>query len=377
MSKSHNYLSTAVQLIDTSEIRKVFDLAAKIENPINLSIGQPDFPVPEPVKEALIKAVKEDKNAYTQTQGILPLREAIAQFWENNDKVSIHPDNIVVSAGVASLLYLLFDVLFDKGDEILLSDPYFLIYEALAKYHQLKIHYINENFTEAHLFNLLEKNPDSKIKAFFFSTPSNPSGKIVTKEQTEALAKFSRKTGMLLISDEIYRSFDYDNKFVSTAAFCPENTITLGGFSKSHAMTGLRVGYMGAPESLSHILQKTAALQQYSIVCSPHPAQWAALTALSYPISNELEIMKKRRALVIKHLKGSINYNYPDGAFYIFPEIPQDSQKFVETAVKNRLLIVPGYIFSQNRKTIRISYAQKEEVLEEGLEIFKKLVHEC
>ncbi|MDH5720491.1 MAG: pyridoxal phosphate-dependent aminotransferase [Spirochaetia bacterium] len=370
----NQYLSKSIHFLDTSEIRKVFDLASKIENPINLSIGQPDFPVPENIKEAIKKALTDNFTSYTPTQGLLQLREALSVQWKERDNIEIHPDDIMISAGVASLLYLLFDVFFDEGDTILLVDPYFLIYEALSKYHRLNIVYINEDFTEDDLDALSEKTKTSRIKAAFYSTPSNPSGKILSKEQLQALANFSRKTGTLLISDEIYRDFDYDNKFTSTACFCPENTITLGGFSKSHAMTGLRIGYMGVPENLRDILKKTAALQQYSIVCSPQPMQWGALEAVKTSMAKEIALMKKRRDIVSESLNNITPYSQPDGAFYLFAQTPFDGSEFVKRAIEKKLLIVPGFIFSQNKNTVRISYAQKEDLLREGLAIFSDLI---
>ena len=362
------YLSQAADRIDSSEIRKLFDQAKHLKNPIDLSIGQPDFPVPEPVKEAMIKAIRDNKNSYTQTQGIQELREAISEHWLGQN-VSIHPDQILVSAGVAPLLFLLFEALFDEGDEIVILDPYFLIYDSLGKMKNLKARYLPEDFDDSHIDELLADTKFSP-KAVIFSTPSNPTGKILSREQIMALARYGAKSGALLISDEIYQAFDYDGKFVSTASLVPEQTITLGGFSKSHAMTGLRVGYMGVPAGLAHIFEKVAALQQYSVVCASQPAQWASIEALKTPMDREIALMKSRRDLVIRTLSGQVRYGAPDGAFYLFPEVPVDGKVFVEEALKRELLVVPGYIFSHQNCHVRISYAQKDDVLSKGLEIF-------
>ena len=367
-----NYISKSVSRIDTSEVRKLFDLVGKIENPINLSIGQPDFPVPEAVKEAYIKAIREDKNAYTASQGILPLRERISSKWQIENKIQISAENIIVSTGVASLLYLLFEAMFDEQDEILLIDPYFLLYESLAKLRNLKVSYISENFDREQLNKLDETG--CKPKAIIFANPSNPTGKILSKEQLTNLSEYAQKHDSILVSDEIYEAFDYDSKFISMATINPHRTVTLGGFSKSHAMTGLRVGYLGVPEPLKPLLEKITALQQYSIVCSPQPAQWAALQALDTDITSELALMKERRDLVVKLLSDKVQYTTPEGAFYVFPEVPTGSVHFVEQSIKERLLVVPGYIFSQNDNAVRISYAQPSEIIEEGLHIFLKMV---
>lgn len=372
MYSGENFLSQQIHQIDTSAIRRVFDLAARIKNPINLSIGQPDFPVPENVKQALIKAIQENKNAYTQTQGIEPLREAISEKWQT-DGFEILPQNIVVSTGVASILYFLFQALFDSQDEIILIDPYFLIYDSLAQFFNLKVHYLPEDFSDEQILSL---HNNKNIKAIVFSTPSNPSGTILSREQIEKLIKLAKDTSALIISDEIYQSFDYNKKFFSTASLFPEGTITLNGFSKSHAMTGLRVGYMGVPSNLSQISNKVATLQQYSVVCAPAPAQWAAIEALKTPLVKEIALMKKRRDLVFQKLSPITRLTNLDGAFYAFLDLPIDSQQFVEKAIERDLLVVPGHIFSQRKNTLRISYAVEESILEQGLQILIELIEE-
>lgn len=370
-----HYLSQNAARIDSSEIRKLFDLAKDLKEPIDLSIGQPDFPVPVAVKEAMIKAVRDDKNFYTQTQGILPLREALCEKWQAEQNISIQPEHVLVSAGVASILYLLFEALFDEGDELLLIDPSFVIYPSLAKMKNLKVRYLSEEFGESDIDELLEDSTFSP-KAVVFATPSNPTGRILLRNQIEGLARYAEKTGALLVSDEIYQAFDYEGKFFSAASILPDQTISLGGFSKSHAMTGLRVGYMGVSAALSALLNKVAAMQQYSVVCASQPAQWAALEALKTPLDKEFALMKSRRDLTINALKGKVNYPSPDGAFYIFPEVPIDSREFVKEAIKRSLLVVPGHIFSQKPNHVRISYAQKDELLQKGLDIFLQLCGE-
>lgn len=357
--------------LDTSEIRRVFDLAVKIENPINLSIGQPDFPVPEAVKEAFIKAIRDNHSGYTPTMGLLSLREAISKKWEQKNKISIDPDNILVSTGVASILFFLFQATVNEGDDILLIDPYFLIYPALVKYHKANLHTIPETFSQEELDALLKKGIRPKL--IVYATPSNPTGRILQKEQLQRLVSFAQNTKAILVSDEIYESYDYENRFISTARLYPQGTLTLSGFSKSHAMTGIRLGYIGAPPELKDIVSKMATLQQYSVVCAPHPAQVAGITALECPIAEQLEFMKKRRNMVADFLKAFTEFPRPDGAFYIFPKIPVNSREFIEEAIAERLLLVPGYIFGQDPNFVRISYAQKEETLKEGLEIFKKI----
>ena len=372
----NSLFSERIHHIDTSEIRKVFDLAAKIKNPLNLSIGQPDFPLPQPVEEAMIQAIRDKKTGYTPTTGLVELRQAIADRLLREKQVKVSPENVIVSTGVASILFLLFQTIINENDHVLMIDPYFLIYPALIKYHRAHAHTLPENFTGEDVDRLTRElsSKNIRLKLIIFASPSNPTGKILSVDQLKALARLAEKQGAVVASDEIYDAFDYEAKHVSMATILPDQTLTLNGFSKSHAMTGLRVGYLAAPTALSEVVQKMATLQQYSMVCAPQPAQWAAIVGLSTPITTELALMKKRRDLVYGLLKECASLPYPDGAFYMYPSIPVDSAQFVEMAIQERLLVVPGYIFSANRKSIRISYAQKEAVLEEGCAVFKKLV---
>ena len=373
-----DFLSERIHGIDTSEIRKVFDLAAKIKDPLNLSIGQPDFPVPQPVKDAMIQAISDNRSGYTPTAGLIQLREAVSEFLKPKIGYEAKPENIIVSTGVASILFLLFQTVIGKGDAVLLIDPYFMIYPALIKYHEGRQYTIPEHFGKAEVDVLREqlRRDGVKLKLIMFASPSNPTGKILKRDQLQLLSDIAAENDAIIASDEIYAAMDYEKTHVSMASVDAERTVTLNGFSKSHAMTGLRVGYLAAPERFAPVVQKMVTLQQYTMVCSPHVMQWAAITALKTPIEAELALMKKRRDLVYGILSKVTKLPYPDGAFYVYPDIPIDSAEFVTKAIERRLLLVPGYIFSANRKSIRISYATREEILEEGAHIFCKMVTE-
>lgn len=373
-----DFLSERIHGIDTSEIRKVFDLAAKIKNPLNLSIGQPDFPVPQPVKDAMVQAITDNRSGYTPTAGLIQLREAIGAFLSPKIGYDTNPENVIVSTGVASILFLLFQTVIGKGDAVLLIDPYFMIYPALVKYHEGRQYTIPEHFGEAEVNTLREtlKRDNVKLKLIMFASPSNPTGKILKREQLQLVSQIASENDAIIASDEIYAAMDYEKTHISMASLDPERTLTLNGFSKSHAMTGLRVGYLAAPERFAPIVQKMVTLQQYTMVCSPHAMQWGAIIALKTPIEAELATMRKRRDLVYGILSKVTKLPYPDGAFYVYPDVPIDSAEFVTQAIERRLLLVPGYIFSANRKSIRISYATREDILEEGAHIFCKMVTE-
>lgn len=364
--------------INASQIRKVFDLAAQRKDPINLSIGQPDFPVPPEVKQAMITAIEQNQTAYTQTQGLYSLRERLAQklqeengirSWSGHD---LSPEEIMVSPGVSASLYLLFSIFINPGDEIILVDPYFLMYEGLANYFQAKIHFVRET----HLLEDLEKVAHEKIKFFLFSSPSNPTGNIFDEQTLKSIVPVLERYGILAIADEIYEKFDFEKAHVSLASFYPR-TITLNGFSKSYALTGMRLGYAAAPRD---VVEKMATIQQYTFVCAPQPTQQAGLRAVSVDLSHHIQDYKERRDLIYGLLKDHFTIHKPSGAFYIFPWLknagPDTSQKFSQRAVEENVLIVPGNIFTQRPGGFRISFATSREKLEAGAKILVQLANE-
>ncbi len=355
--------SERIKYIDTSQIRKMFDLAQKLKNPINLSIGQPHFPTPQPILESLEKAVKDHKTSYTMTQGILELREKLTEKFKIKNNIYTSPDNIIVSSGVSSLLILLFLTTIDPGDEILLIEPAFLIYRGLTSFFRAKEILLNQNFTKEDIDNLKFK----KLKLILFSTPSNPTGYILNKHQLELLSDLAERTGAILVSDEIYEIFDYENKFISAGSFY-QKTLTLMGFSKSYSMTGLRLSAATGPQNL---IKAMITLQQYTIVCAPAPVQYAGITALDLDMSEYIKYYKQNRNLLMEALKNKTEFYYPDGAIYLFTKVPEPYEdiEFCKKAIEEKqLLIVPGNIFTNNHNWVRISFAVDRDILKKGIE---------
>ncbi len=384
-------LSKAMSRIDTSAIRRMFDLASSLKDPINLSIGQPHFPTPDPIREALAKAVRDGKTAYSQTKGILELRERLSQKYSQVNGIrDAHPDNILVSSGVASLLQLVFLTTLNingksglkAGDQILLTDPSFLIYKSMAEFFGVHIQYIPETFNQDDIVSFYSNNKRKNLKLIIISHPSNPSGHIYSKDQLELLANLAERSGALLVCDEIYELYDYDQRFCSPGSFYPQ-TLTLSGFSKSYSMTGLRLSCAHGPKE---IIQAMTTLQQYTVVCAPTPVQYAGTTALDTDMSSYILDYKNKRNYCQKALGEILEYTYPAGAFYIFAKLPKFSknksksthikdQDFIEYAIKEKqLLLVPGHIFSNSKHHIRISYATDQETLERGINALKDLV---
>lgn len=361
------HLSQKMSCIDSSPIRKAFELAQKIENPINLSIGQPHFPCPNNIVKAIQKALEEKKTAYTLTAGIPELKEALAKKYQTLNQISYaKPENILVTSGISSALFLLFNAILDPGDKALLVTPYFLMYKSMVEFYGGQILTISENFEPSDL----KKLENHKIKIILFSTPSNPTGKILSKEQLLALANFADAVGSWLVSDEIYELFDYDKKFLSVGKYY-DKTITLSGFSKSYSMTGLRLASILAP---SNLIQALTTLQQYTVVCAPSAVQWGGIEALQTDMSNYIDDYRKKRDFLYNSLKDYYEFQKPDGAFYCFLKVPVPDEQFIQDAVeKEKIILVPGYIFCNSHNYVRISFATTWENLEKGMEGLQRM----
>ncbi|MCK6381355.1 MAG: aminotransferase class I/II-fold pyridoxal phosphate-dependent enzyme [Leptospiraceae bacterium] len=353
--------------LDSSPIRKAFELAASLKDPINLSIGQPHFPCPENILNSLEKAIKDKKTAYTITGGISELKTAMIEKYSSINKIHYaSPDRILITSGVSSGLLLLFNALVDPGDDCLIVSPYFLMYPSMLKFNGAKIHTLNEDFNKDDIKNIQPK----KLKLIIFSNPSNPTGTILSKNQLEILAELAEKTGAYLISDEIYELFDYDKSFISVGSFY-EKTITLTGFSKTYSMTGLRLASILSPPEVNKAL---TTLQQYTIVCAPSITQWAGIEALKTDMSDYIKDYKEKRDYVYNSLKDYYPLKKSGGAFYFFLPIQGNDEEFVKRAVEEKkLILVPGYIFHESHKFVRISFASEWENLKKGTQALQEL----
>lgn len=363
-------LSDRVQGLQASGIRKIFEMVASMEDPINLSIGQADYDVPEPVKEAAIKAIREGFNRYTVTQGIPELNERIREKLKN--QYNYEPDKTLVTSGVSGGLLLSFLSLINPGDEVLLPEPYFVMYKILTELAEgVPVYY--DLYPD---FRLSKKDLESKItdktKLILVNTPSNPTGSVLNVDELKTIAEVARAHDLLVVSDEIYEQFVYDEPFHSVSEFCPERLIHLGGFSKTFGMPGWRMGYAAGP---AEILDKMTILQQFSYVCAPSFAQKAVLCALDHDMSEWIDRYRSKRDLVYAGLKDTFDVVRPSGSFYIFPSLPRGvtGAGFASEAIKNNVLVVPGTAFSKKDTHFRISFAVPDEKLEQGMEILSDL----
>ncbi len=364
----HPWIADRTATFDSSGIRKVFDLAAKLKDPVNLSIGQPDFDVPEEIQQATIDAIRGGKNAYSPTQGIPPLREAIQK---QVDEHFGHDDReVFISSGTSGGLTLSMLAMVNPGDEVIFLDPYFVMYPALVRLcggvpvpvdcypdFRLDVDKIAAAITD-------------KTKMILVNSPANPTSVTATEQELCDVALLAKEKNVALLSDEIYSRFFYDGEFYSPAV-ANEQAIVIDGFSKSHAMTGWRVGYVHGPKEIIATMLK---IQQYSFVCSPQPAQWGALRAMDVSLHAHVDDYRRKRDLIVAGLSERYEFTTPGGAFYLFPKAPIESgNRFVEQAIDAGLLIIPGNIFSRRDSHFRISFAAPDETLHRGIDILNQL----
>ncbi len=356
-----------MNLLDSSGIRKVFDLAARMKDPIDLSIGQPDFDVPDEVKAAAFEAIRTGKNRYTQSQGIPELREALLAKHLGQERQG---RDIIVTAGTAGALMLAFEVLVDVGDEVLIPDPYFVIYKHLTNLCNGVPRYV-DTYPDFRLTAArIEKCLTPRAKILIVNSPNNPTGAVTSEKDLRDIADLARARGLVVLSDEVYSAFAYDGPHVSMLPLY-ENTLLLEGFSKSHAMPGWRLGYTIGPADVVHEMVK---LQQFSFVCAPSFAQYAGLRSLTVDTSRNLAEYRRKRDLVYDGLRGRFEVQKPGGAFYIFPKAPRHSgTRFVAEAIRRNLLIVPGSVFSERDSHFRISFAAPIERLQRALAVLQDL----
>ncbi len=366
-------LADRTDKIDSSGIRKVFALGATLSDPINFSIGQPDFDVPEKLKRAAIKAIESGQNKYSQTAGDSILKGKIAE--QVKERFGWYEPSIIVSSGVSGGLLLAFMAVINPGDEVIIPDPYFVIYKHIINLLGGKCVFIDSypDF-ELPLEKIAEAITD-KTKMIIVNSPCNPTGAVYSREQIQRLAEMAAAKDILVMSDEIYERFCYDGECASIAEYY-EKTLLLGGFSKAYAMTGWRLGYVAANDCLREVVEAMTKIQQYTFVCAPTPFQQAAIAALDYDVSDFVESYRHKRNLIYEGLREKFEFVRPGGAFYAFVKVPGASSgtEFVEKAIANNVLVIPGNVFSERDTHFRISYATSDEKIEQGVETLCRLV---
>lgn len=363
-------LAKRTREVEFSGIRKYFEMASRIENPCDLSIGLPDYDAPAPMKEAVIRAIRDGKNRYTPTAGLPALRERIAA----DLKASYGRDlQVLVTAGVSGGLMLALLATIDAGDEVVFLDPYFVSYVHLVRTlggTSVPVPcYPDFRFDAAKV----EAAITPRTKAIILNSPGNPTGRVMSAEEVRSAAMLARKHNLLLISDEIYEALSYDGPNPSPLNDAPENTLLLRGYGKVFGITGWRMGYAAGPAAIIHEMTK---FQQYTFVCAPSMAQAGLLEAFDCDVSQNVLNYTKKRDLVCRLLEGRFEFVRPSGGFYVYPKVPakfRNATEFVEAAVERKVLVIPGNIFSAQDTHFRISYATSDDLIRRGCEVLCEL----
>ena len=360
-------LSIRSHAVQSSGIRRVFDLGATLQDPINLSIGQPNFDAFPEMKQAVIQALQEGKSGYTQTQGILPAIEALREQYQLKAGSG---RSCFLTSGVSGGIFLSYMCLLDPGDEILIPDPYFAMYRDLASL----INSVPVTYDTYPSFSVkaevIEKKITSKTKALLIASPNNPTGTGISPDEMKDIIELARRNDLWLIYDEIYSAFSYDAPHTEIQSDY-EQILILNGFSKSHGVPGWRVGYAVGPDLL---IQQMMKVQQYSFVCAPSIAQWGVLAGMQHDFTSILEDYRAKRDMIYEGLSDVFEIEKPTGAFYIFPKVPSGTgSEFFEKCVKKNLLLVPGGVFSSRDTHVRISFSTSREKLERGIEVLRSL----
>ena len=390
------YLSDRINAMEVSATlgmaAKTRELKAEGKDIIGLSLGEPDFDIPNFIKEAAIEAIQQNYSKYTPIDGYLELREAICEKFKRDNNLNYKPSQIVVSTGAKQCLANVALAMLNPRDEVIFPAPYWVSYKEIAKMAggvPIEVHTTIENnfkITPAQL----EAAITSKTKMVWFNTPCNPSGSIYSKSELEALAVVLRRhPHIFILSDEIYEYINFTNERVTSVAEIDglyERTITVNGMSKAFAMTGWRIGYMGAPEWIAKACAKVQGQVTSGANAIAQRASIAALKAPKSKIQYMVDEFKRRRDLVLQLLNEieGFKLNIPEGAFYVFPDISSFFGKTLRGRIINNASDFSLYLLEEamvatvtgeafgDANCIRFSYAASEKDLREAIRRIKE-----
>lgn len=352
-----------------AHFRRIYELSRSLTDPINLVVGQPDFEVPRPLRDAACAAIQAGHNGYAPTQGLVALRERIrADLAQKHPHVSDR--DVLLTGGTMAALNLAFLATLNPGDEVILFDPAFMAYEPMVRLFGGVPVWVNT-------YPDFQIDPDrlasacsARTKAILLCSPGNPTGVIQKPERVRAVAELAAQRGLLLISDEIYAEFVYDEPWVSPLTYNPE-TLVVGSWGKTYAITGWRIGYAHGP---AHLIEAMTRVQMVTFVAGPSFAQQALLTGGQVDLSGVLQDYQRKRDWLLSALGPDYPASKPGGAFYLFLPAPWGTgTEFVEAAVQHKLMILPGRVFGQQDSHFRLSYAASDATLARGVEVLRLL----
>ncbi|MDD5339196.1 MAG: aminotransferase class I/II-fold pyridoxal phosphate-dependent enzyme [Dehalococcoidales bacterium] len=379
------FISKRANNVSPSGIRKFFDLLQDMENVISLGVGEPDYATPWHISEAAVKSLEKGYTMYTSNSGILELRNLTSQYLKDKYGISYKPEGeILITVGVSEALDLAMRAILNPGDEVIMTDPHYVAYDAsviLAEGKPVMVRTSAKNNFAVEAKDI-EAKITAKTKAILIGFPSNPTGAVMTRQKLLDLAAVAKKHNLMVISDEIYARLTYEGEHTCFASLpgVKNNTILLGGFSKAYAMTGWRVGYAVAPPEIIAAMTK---IHQYTIMCAPTPAQVAAIEALKTGEPDVVEMVEdynRRRKVIVKGFNDiGLPCFEPKGAFYAFPSITptgMTSERFSEALLKEeKVAVVPGSAFGKcGEGFIRCCYATSLADIEEALNRMERFV---
>lgn len=372
-------LNRTLKDIQQSAIRSFNDKISGIDGLIRLTLGEPDFPTPRFIKDAAIEAIDKSFNGYSHSRGEIELREIISDYMNRHYDVKYDPETeIIVTVGATEALFTSLYAILNPGDKVLVGAPYYAVYKnfvtlAGGEFVPVNLREDHFLFTPEKLDTILSNDP--AIKVLFLNHPSNPTGATYNAEQLEGIAEVARKHNLIILSDEIYSELTYGDKHVSMAKFAPERTIVVNGASKSHSMTGWRMGFICAPEVFTSQIFK---IHQAVVNAPSTQAQYACIEGYSERGDIEIDRMRniylERRNLIRDGMNRlGFETSNPQGAFYLFVKVPDwfdgDDMDFcLDLAHKAKVGVVPGSAFGEDGKGyFRISYAASTNELNEFL----------
>ena len=380
------FLSTRIRALKPSGIRRFFDMLAEMTDVISLTIGEPDFNTPEPITQAAIDSLTAGQTHYTANGGIYVLREMIAADLARRYHLRYDPrSELIITVGASEALDATLRAICDPGDEVIFHEPAFVAYGpciTLAGGIPIPI-----STSDANDFRLtaamIEPHITPRTKAIFLGYPNNPTGAVLEPKDLQGIAELAERHDLLLISDEIYERLVYgDHAHLPTASLpnMRERTVMIGGFSKSYAMTGWRIGWVAAPAAL---MTGIAKVHQYGIMCAPTSAQFAAIEALRsgepFVIAMHDEYDRRRRYMTRRLNEMGLHCFEPRGAFYCFPDISAtglDDEEFARALLREeRVAVVPGTAFgAAGAGHVRICYATAYEQIVEAMDRMQRFV---
>ncbi|MCL4328615.1 MAG: pyridoxal phosphate-dependent aminotransferase [Candidatus Thermoplasmatota archaeon] len=369
-------VSSRVSLISPSASVSINNLAAQLkargEKVFNLGIGEPDFTTPAPIIEYSAKSALSGATHYTPSKGIMELRTRISEKLKRENHVNAPVENIIVTPTKFSIYLSMLSIL-EPGDEVIIPEPYYLSYPDIVRLAGGKPVPLRCNDEYEIDFDYAEKALTDHTRIFILNSPTNPTGKVYSRETIDRICSFVKDHGLYLLSDEIYEKIIYQGEHVSPASLpgMAERTITINGFSKSFAMTGWRIGYMTGP---GDIISAADKIQQQTITCASSVSQAAAVETFNQEPESEKMVRRfaERRKIVLDNLGGKgLKFRVPEGAFYFFvsPKGVRDAGKFCSDLMqRDHVVLLPGVSFGENYANyFRLSYAIDDEDLKEGL----------